>query len=699
MKKRISVLLAMILMLSSGFVVSANTNGSMENFKLSKTYTMGRFVDVSNSDWYAKSVKTAYELSLVNGTSDATFSPYDNITIAEAITLASRMNNIYYGNTYSFVSSDVWYRTYVDYAIKNGIIKNSDYNNFDEFATRSQFAQIFTSALPNETLKEINKIEDNSIPDVKMQSSYSNAVYKLYRAGVLSGNDEYGTFAPDAPITRAEVAAILSRIVKPTERVIVNLKSKPVGTYSIMQDDGSLEAFKQRALVANFKVLIGGEEKSSDWENDKYYIHHSGIAGIPSETIIIPEKYIDSRYSDIYNDNVIVFKNSWVNPNLTGETTIPIYYFEYNLPFQIGGKRYNLSVVNTGGEVDFYGGIIINGDLKLYYPGKAGTESWTETITYNNYTAEAQKMIGSVAINELTLNEDEVKAYINSIYPNYKTNETSDYIKKMTKVCVGYLTDWENRWYLTVNRENMCKPSKREGQINWLTQYEFVFEPTEEKTIQWCKKNFGKYVIALVVDFNGEPPIVMSEISGYNDTTNEREIKAWSYTNGILDFEYKNPVISFVNPIILSDNRRFDIFKEPKNDFEIQENIIDTEDVEVDYDTSGLTQIVNSGGEWHFIDDNEREYEFFVSIRDNEIIVVSNEEYSRDAIPLCRFVKLSKNSTSAIVGELRPHYGNRFILDDFDNIITQKKATAPAKSKIINGNVYVPAEFLIDKLY
>ena len=64
MKKRISVLLAMILMLSSGFVVSANTNGSMENFKLSKTYTMGRFVDVSNSDWYAKSVKTAYELSL-----------------------------------------------------------------------------------------------------------------------------------------------------------------------------------------------------------------------------------------------------------------------------------------------------------------------------------------------------------------------------------------------------------------------------------------------------------------------------------------------------------------------------------------------------------------------------------------------------------------------------------------------------------
>lgn len=550
MKKHISVLLAMILMLSSSFVVSANANGSMENFKLSKTYTMGRFVDVSNSDWYAKSVKTAYELSLVNGTSDATFSPYDNITIAEAITLASRMNNIYYGNTYSFVSGDVWYRTYVDYAIKNGIIKNSDYNNFDEFATRSQFAQIFTSALPNETLKGINKIEDNSIPDVKMQSSYSNAVYKLYRAGVLSGNDEYGTFAPDAPITRAEVAAILSRIVKPTERVIVNLKSKPVGTYSIMQDDGSLEAFKQRALVANFKVLIGGEEKSSDWENDKYYIHHSGIAGIPSETIIIPEKYIDSRYSDIYNDNVIVFKNSWVNPNLTGETTIPIYYFEYNLPFQIGGKTYNLSVVNTGGEVDFYGGIIINGDLKLYYPGKAGTESWTETISYNNYTAEAQKMIDLVAFPKLTINEYAVKEYINRTYIG--KDVVDEMWHPINKINVGYLTDWENTWYITMNRENMYQPSKREGQIDWTTQNEYVFTPTDEKTIQWCQNHYGKYVVALV-NRAFETPLMLAEISGYTNSKENAEIKAWYYTNGVLNIEWKQPEISFGNSLILKE--------------------------------------------------------------------------------------------------------------------------------------------------
>ncbi len=667
----------------------------IRNFNKKYTYTQNQFEDV-NSEWFASAVQQTYETGLMNGESKTTFNPNGNIDNAAVITIAARLHSIYnYGTDEFNTDTSIWYEPYINYAVSKGICDSGI--DVNAISTRSFFAGIIGNAIDTNIFDTKNVIADGALSDVT--GWYANSVYTFYRAGVLSGNDQYGTFSPDTPITRAEVAAILSRIVRPSERVSVVLKSRPIGTYSIMQDDGSLEAFKQRALVANFKVLIGGEEKSSDWENDKYYIHHSGISGIPSETIIIPEKYIDSRYSDIYNDNVIVFKNSWVNPNLSGETTIPIYYFKYGLPIQIGSKTYNLSVVNTGGEVDFYGGIIINGDLKLYYPGKTGTGSWTETISYNNYTAEAQKMISSVAANKLTLNEGEIKAYINNVYPQYKANEESDYIAEMTKVCVGYLTDWENRWYLTVNRENMCKPSKREGQINWLTQYEFVFEPTEEKTIQWCKKNFGKYVIALVVDFNGEPPIVMAEISGYNDTTNEREIRTWSYTNGILDFEYKNLKDSFVNPIILSDNRRFDIFKEAKNSFEIQENIIDNDDESMTYDTTGLTKIVNHGGKWRFSYDNDREHEFFVSVRGNDIIVVSTEEYSRNSIPLSRFVKLSKNSTSAIVGELRPHYGNRFILDDFDNIITQKKATAPVETRVIDGDVYVPAEFLIENLY
>lgn len=261
MKKCISVLLATIMILSSSFVVSANTNGSMENFKSSKTYTTGQFVDVSNSYWYAENVKMAYELSLVNGTSDTTFSPNSNLTIAEAITLASRMNNIYYGNTYSFVSGDVWYQTYVDYAIKNGIIKNNEYSNYDAFATRYQFAKIFSSALPDDALQVINQVADNSIPDVPMQSSYANAVYKLYRAGILTGNDANGTFAQNTNIQRSAVAAIVSRMANMGLRQRITLNAVNNGnllTSEEIYSKYSPAVFYIELYDANNEVLSSG---------------------------------------------------------------------------------------------------------------------------------------------------------------------------------------------------------------------------------------------------------------------------------------------------------------------------------------------------------------------------------------------------------------------------------------------------------
>ena len=305
MKKCISVLLATIMMISSGLVVSANTNGSMENFKSSKTYTIGQFVDVSNSDWYAENVKMAYELSLVNGTSDTTFSPNSNLTIAEAITLASRMHNVYYGNTYSFVSSDVWYQTYVDYAIKNGIIKNNAYSNFDAFATRYQFAEIFSSALPDDALQVINQVADNSIPDVPMQSSYSNAVYKLYRAGILTGNDANGTFAPNTNIQRSAVAAIVSRMAN------VGLRQRI--TLNVVNNGNSLtsEDIYSKHSPAVFYIELYNNAGTPISSGSGFFIESNGVAitnyhvieGANSAKITLPESKKTYDVAGVYTYN------------------------------------------------------------------------------------------------------------------------------------------------------------------------------------------------------------------------------------------------------------------------------------------------------------------------------------------------------------------------------------------------------------
>lgn len=282
MKKIISFILSFILVLSSLQVVLAETNGDMENFKKTKTYIDGQFSDVSGSDWFAESMKNAYELGLISGTSETTFNPNANITLAETITLASRLNNTYYGNTHTFNSSEVWYQTYVDYAIEKGIIKSAEYTDLNAFATRSQFAQIFVNALPEVALKEINEVDDYFIPDVPMQEEYTKSVYKLYRAGIITGNDDKGTFTPNTNIQRSAVAAIVSRMATEELRThatfklsklhLVNLGELyhlPVGIKSIIKYNGKLYVFSSSAA---FYPYI--ERKSKD----VYYGDNNGHA-------------------------------------------------------------------------------------------------------------------------------------------------------------------------------------------------------------------------------------------------------------------------------------------------------------------------------------------------------------------------------------------------------------------------------------
>ena len=71
---------------------------------------------------------------------------------------------------------------------------------------------MFAKVLPNEALPEISTVADNAIPDVKIGDTAAAAIYKLYRAGILKGADERGTFAPKSYVLRSEISAIVTRL-------------------------------------------------------------------------------------------------------------------------------------------------------------------------------------------------------------------------------------------------------------------------------------------------------------------------------------------------------------------------------------------------------------------------------------------------------------------------------------------------------
>lgn len=187
-------------------------------------YFQDQFKDVPANQWYTDSVSEAFELGLMAGTSETTFKPYGDITIAQAVTMAARIHSTYVQDGMVFQQTGKWYQVYLDYAYEKGIIDQAYYNcDVTKRASRAQFAEILANSLPAEALQAINTVDDGAIPDVSMSASYAEYVYKLYRAGILTGSDANGTFNPTTYITRAEAAAVVSRMAESNNRVPITL--------------------------------------------------------------------------------------------------------------------------------------------------------------------------------------------------------------------------------------------------------------------------------------------------------------------------------------------------------------------------------------------------------------------------------------------------------------------------------------------
>lgn len=142
--------------------------------------------------------------------------PSEFLRISEAIKMAAVLHNIYYGGSGRFPQETPWYNPYVRYAIKNGIIKNGVFGDYNELATRAETAYIFSGCVPKAEFPIINFVSD--IPDVTESIGYGDSIYLLYRAGVLTKSRKEDSFYPESMITKTEAASIIGRIATPDDR-------------------------------------------------------------------------------------------------------------------------------------------------------------------------------------------------------------------------------------------------------------------------------------------------------------------------------------------------------------------------------------------------------------------------------------------------------------------------------------------------
>lgn len=181
------------------------------------------FLDADESAWYGSQqqgvIKSVVQLGIMNGYTDGTFHPIGNITLSEAIKMAAVVHATCNNQTISFSASDggKWYDAYLNYCVKNRIVSSDEYSSLDAYATRAQIAHIFAKAISDFAV--VNDIDYDCIPDVSERSEYADEILALYRAGILTGDERTRAFRPSDTITRAEAAAIISRVALATTRI------------------------------------------------------------------------------------------------------------------------------------------------------------------------------------------------------------------------------------------------------------------------------------------------------------------------------------------------------------------------------------------------------------------------------------------------------------------------------------------------
>ena len=265
---------------------------NIDNFTYKNTYGKEIFSDVYESAWYYNDVKECFNLNLMSGKGERGFAPQGNITIAESITMASRVHNIYNGGDGIIKSiGSNWYDGAVEYAKDNEIIEGNEFLDYNKYVTRAELAYIFSRTLPSSELSAINDIKQ--IPDINETTKYKENIFSLYNAGIVKGTGSQGHFKPDDNISRAESAAIINRIVKPQNRqkftfediiykndkykFTLNIPRDWEGNYIVKEDDRRIQFdFVKNGIYYShiFSIeIIDEDEYDSEYYEDSLHTY------------------------------------------------------------------------------------------------------------------------------------------------------------------------------------------------------------------------------------------------------------------------------------------------------------------------------------------------------------------------------------------------------------------------------------------
>ena len=175
------------------------------------------FIDVKASDFFYEPVKWAVNNKITNGTSSTTFSPYKNCNRAEIVTFlwraAGSPEPTVTRNPFTDVNSvrDASYYKAILWASQKGITAGTNATTFSPYqeCTRSQIVTLLYRYAGKPSGYYSNPFKDVSSVN---EASYYNAILWAVGKGITQGTSTT-TFSPYASCTRGEAVTFLYRYV------------------------------------------------------------------------------------------------------------------------------------------------------------------------------------------------------------------------------------------------------------------------------------------------------------------------------------------------------------------------------------------------------------------------------------------------------------------------------------------------------
>ncbi|MCA1041645.1 S-layer homology domain-containing protein [Bacillus infantis] len=190
------------------------------------------FKDLKNH-WGSHYVEHGYALGFLNGYPDGMFKPGMNVTKAQFVKMivAAKGYSLKMpaSPSYSDVRSSDWYYPYIETALSQQLIPSPEEKagyQPNASITREEIAAISAKALSLEPL-------DKDVFKDSQDMSDSGYAAALAQAGVVNGYPD-GTFRPKKSLTRAEAAAIISKLVtySSSEAFFIKKTADSVNAYS-----------------------------------------------------------------------------------------------------------------------------------------------------------------------------------------------------------------------------------------------------------------------------------------------------------------------------------------------------------------------------------------------------------------------------------------------------------------------------------